>query len=66
MEELVKEISDLKVLVNSLLLRIEKLEMGNADFRHRLGQNSSNSHNSPSSEDYSNWLCRISIARVSV
>ena len=53
MEELVKEISELKALVNRLLLRIEELEAENADLRRQLGQNSSNSHKPPSSEGYS-------------
>lgn len=53
MEELVKEIADLKSLVNRLLLRIEELEAENADLRRQLGQNSSNSHKPPSSEGYS-------------
>lgn len=53
MEELVKEIADLKALVNRLLLRIEELEAENADLRVQLGQNSSNSHKAPSSEGYS-------------
>lgn len=53
MEDLVKEISDLKALVNRLLLRIEELEAENADLRRQLGQNSSNSHKPPSSEGYS-------------
>lgn len=53
MEELVKEIADLKALVNRLLLRIEELEAENADLRRQLGQNSSNSHKPPSSEGYS-------------
>ena len=47
MEELIKEISDLKALVNRLLLRIEELEAENADLRRQLGQNSSNSHKPP-------------------
>ncbi|WP_028666455.1 DUF6444 domain-containing protein [Runella zeae] len=54
MEELVKEISDLKALVNLLLLRIEELEAENADLHRQLSQNSSNSHKPPSSEGYSN------------
>ena len=53
MEELIKEISDLKALVNRLLLRIEELEAENADLRRQLSQNSSNSHKPPSSEGYS-------------
>lgn len=52
MEELVKEIADLKALVDRLLLRIEELEAENADLRRQLGQNSSNSHKPPSSEGY--------------
>ena len=52
MEELIKEISDLKALVNRLLLRIEELEAENADLRRQLSQNSSNSHKPPSSEGY--------------
>ncbi|MFN8347863.1 MAG: DUF6444 domain-containing protein [Spirosomataceae bacterium] len=52
MEELVKEIADLKALVNRLLLRIEELEAENADLRRQLGQNSSNSHKPPSGEVY--------------
>lgn len=47
MEELVKEIADLKALLDRLLLRIEELEAENADLCRRLGQNSSNSHKSP-------------------
>lgn len=53
MEELAKEISELKALINRLLLRIEELEAENADLRRQLGQNSSNSHKPPSSEGYS-------------
>lgn len=53
MEELVKEISALKALVNRLLLRIEELEAENADLRRQLSQNASNSHKPPSSEGYS-------------
>ncbi len=52
MEELVKEIADLKALINRLLLRIEELEGENVDLRRQLNQNSSNSHKPPSSEGY--------------
>lgn len=52
MEELIQEISELKALVNRLLLHIEALEVENADLRRQLGQNSSNSHKPPSSEGY--------------
>ena len=64
MEELVKEIADLKALVNRLLLRIEELEAENADLRRQLGQNSSNSHKPPSSEGYSNHQEKSREARV--
>ncbi|WP_028524372.1 DUF6444 domain-containing protein [Runella limosa] len=53
MEELIKEVSDLKALVSRLLLRIEELEVKNADFHRQLSHNFSNSHKPPSSEGYS-------------
>lgn len=52
MENLPNDIEALKEIIRQLLEKIRRLETENAEFRRRLGMDSTNSHQPPSSDGY--------------